>query len=120
MNSLSPTPNRSETLVIVEEAEAAIVGQALLHLSVKQWATLLKLVEMPGCVKTSQQLSLNGETRAVKYVIRLLRRKLADLGLESAIVYEANRGYRFIAPVTRVKTITAALQLDTEGDRGIA
>ena len=93
-----------DVLVIAEESQAAIAGETLIPLSRREWEVLAELVRVPGRAKTIEELA-HGNPRAVKYVIRRLRRKLADQGLQRVLVHHHGWGYRYIGPVRKVQTI---------------
>lgn len=54
-----------------------------------------ELVEVPGHVKTTEELARDNPG-AAKYVCRRLLRKLAGFGLEDVLVHHRAWGYRYI------------------------
>ena len=95
-------------LVIAEEPRAAFAGGTLIPFARREWEVLRELVEVPGHVKTTEELS-RGNPGAAKYVCRRLRRKLSGYGLEDVLIHHRGWGYRYIGPVRKVGTIQEAL-----------
>ena len=95
-------------LVIAEEAQAAFAGGTLIPFARREWEVLRELVEVPGDVKTTEELS-RGNPGAAKYVCRRLRRKLSGYGLEDVLIHHRGWGYRYIGRVEFVRTIQDAV-----------
>ena len=74
----------------------------------REWEVLRELVEVPGHVKTTEELS-RGNPGAAKYVCRRIRRKLGGYGFEDVLIHHRGWGYRYIGPVRKVGTIQEAL-----------
>ena len=94
-------------LVIAEEPQAAFAGGTLIPFARREWEVLRELVEVPGHVKTTEELS-RGNPGAAKYVCRRIRRKLGGYGFEDVLIHHRGWGYRYIGRVEFVRTIQDA------------
>ena len=103
-------------LVIAEESQAALAGGTLIPFARREWEVLWELVEVPGHVKTTEELS-RGNPGAAKYVCRRLRRKLGGYGLEDVLIHHRGWGYRYIGPVRKVGTIQEVLGVEQSASK---